>query len=162
MVLLNSISHFSSEEIYNWLKLLRQNEKSEKIDFLRVFTLIYALQLDEDKKKQIISDASTVFNLEKKEEMAIFCRWLMKIEAVDEVTEYLPQMKARLDEDLFVIRSNALIRLERFEQLETELENAPYCAYSLASYCRSENTIDVGNIKAAETTTRSLICFFRK
>ena len=49
----------------------------------------------------------------------------MKIEAVDEVTEYLPQIKARLDEDLFIIRSNALIRLGRFEQLETELENAP-------------------------------------
>ena len=83
LVLLNSIYSFSSEEIYNWLKLLRQNERSEKIDFLRVFTLIYALQLDEDKKKEIISDASTVFNLEKKEEMAIFYRWLMKIEAVD-------------------------------------------------------------------------------
>ena len=51
-----------------------------------------------------------------------------------EVTQYLPQMKARLDEDLFVIRSNALIRLERFKQLETELENAPI-AHSLASYC---------------------------
>ena len=134
-------------------------KNQKKIDFLRVFTLIYALQLDGDKKKQIISDASTVFNLEKKEEMAIFCRWLMKIEAVDEVTEYLPQMKARLDEDLFVIRSNALITLERFEQLETELENAPivHTRWLLTVEARIQSMS--GNLKAAETTLDRLFAF---
>ena len=159
LVLLNSIYSFSSEEINNWLKLLRQNDKSEKIDFLRVFTIIYALQLDEDKKKRILSDASSIFNLEKKEELSIFCRWLMKIEAVDEVTQYLPQMKARLDEDLFVIRSNALIRLERFEQLETELENAPivHTRWLLTVEARIQSMS--GNIKEAETTLDRLYAF---
>ena len=75
---------------------------------MRVYALLHQGTVDLEEKKMLLHKVSLIFNLEDNREMAIYCRWLMELNAFEAVTEYLPLLKARLDQDLFIIRSNAL------------------------------------------------------
>jgi hypothetical protein len=159
LILLHNLSPFSLPELNNWVSLLSKNEKSEKIDFMRVYALLHQGTADLEEKKMILHKASLIFNMEDNREMGIFCRWLMELKAFEAVTEYLPLLKARLDQDLFIIRSNALLRIGHFNQLEDELDSSPiiHTRWLLTMEARIQSMS--GNFADAEDTLDRLFAF---
>ena len=159
LVLLHNLTPFSLSELTNWVNFLSQNEKSEKIDFMRVYALLHQGTPDLEEKKMILHKVSLIFNLEDNREMGIFCRWLMELKAFEAVTEYLPLLKARLDQDLFIIRSNALLRIGHFNQLEDELDSSPiiHTRWLLTMEARIQSMS--GNFPDAEDTLDRLFAF---
>jgi hypothetical protein len=159
LVLLQNLTPFSLSELNNWVNILSKNEKSEKIDFMRVYALLHQGTADLEEKKMILHKASLIFNMEDNREMGIFCRWLMELKAFEVVTEYLPLLKARLDQDLFIIRSNALLRIGHFNQLEDELDSSPiiHTRWLLTMEARIQSMS--GNFADAEDTLDRLFAF---
>ena len=85
----------------------------------------YCKEKEIENKNKILEKCSKKFDLDDKKELGTFCRWLMKLNAYPDVLNYLPPLIAKTDQDLFIIRSNALIRIGALEQLQDELENSP-------------------------------------
>jgi hypothetical protein len=83
----------------------------------------------------------------------------MELNAFEAVTEYLPLLKARLDQDLFIIRSNALLRIGHFNQLEDELDSSPiiHTRWLLTMEARIQSMS--GNFADAEDTLDRLFAF---
>ena len=125
LLLLNKLKKSSFDEIESWIHLLSNNPHSKKVDFLRIYALLFGKEKEIENKNKILEKCSKKFDLDDKKELGTFCRWLMKLNAYHEVLNYLPPLIAKTDQDLFIIRSNALIRIGALEQLQDELENSP-------------------------------------
>ena len=115
LLLLNKLKKSSFDEIQRWIHLLSNNPHSEKVDFLRIYALLFSEEKEIENKNKIIEKCSKNFDLDDKKELGIFCRWLMKLNSYNAVLNYLPPMRARTDQDLFIIRSNVLIRIGALE-----------------------------------------------
>ena len=125
MTLLHLLNPLSPKSLDRCIELLRSNPKSEPIDYMRIFALQYASIKDENKRAEIVLQCSALFDLDSRKELLIFCRWLARLGEFQRLIEYLPSAKARVDEDLFKLRMNALAQVGDLERIHTEVANAP-------------------------------------
>ena len=65
------------------------------------------------------------FDLESRDELIIYASWLARLGNFKKIIQYLSASKARVDEDLFKMRMNALAQIGDFESILTEVSNAP-------------------------------------
>ena len=125
MTLLHLLNPLSPKSLDRCIELLRSNPKSEPIDYMRIFALQYASIKDEKKRAEIVLQCSALFDLDSRKELLIFSRWLARLGEFQRLIEYLPSAKARVDEDLFKLRMNALAQVGDLERIHTEVANAP-------------------------------------
>ena len=125
MTLINLLEPISQDGLERCIELLRSNSASEPIDFLRVFALLYTKTKNPSKQNFIISQCSSMFNLDDKKELLILSNWLGKLGAFEYLIHYVPASKAKVDEDLFKLRMSALARLGDTERISQELNDAP-------------------------------------
>ena len=103
------------------MQLVEKNPQSGKIDYMRVFSLLYKNSDNPDEKKDFINGCAQIFDLESTKELLMYGNWLMKMNLLREVTTFLPSFKAKMNQELFVLRSNALLLLGDTELLKEEL-----------------------------------------
>ncbi len=125
MTLINLLEPLSQNALERCIELLRANSSSKPIDFLRVYALLYTKTQNSSKQNLIISQCSSMLNLDNKEELLIFSNWLGKLGAFEYLIHYLPASKAKVDEDFFKLRMSALARLGDIERISQELNDAP-------------------------------------
>ena len=125
MTLLHLLNPLSPKSLDRCIELLRSNPESEPIDYMRIFALQYASIGDEKKRAEIVLQCSALFDLDSRKELLIFSRWLARLGEFQRLIEYLPSAKARVDEDLFKLRMNALAQVGDLERIHTEVANAP-------------------------------------
>ena len=125
MTLLHLLNPLSLKSLDRCIELLRSNPESEPIDYMRIFALQYASIEDEKKRAEIVLQCSALFDLDSRKELLIFSRWLARLGEFPRLVEYLPSAKARVDEDLFKLRMNALAQVGDLERIHTEVANAP-------------------------------------
>ena len=124
MTLLHLLNPLSESSLKKCLELLRSNTKSEPIDFMRIYALQYE-SAEEIKKKQIIESCADQFDLEQNKELMIFARWLGRLGAFEQMTEYISANRAKVEEELFKLRMNALAQIKDLESIHFEVNNAP-------------------------------------
>ena len=126
--LLHVISPLSRKSLEHCISMLKSNSHAQSIDFLRIHALLYSLVQDKEKKSAIIQNClmDSKLDLEKNSnDLLIFSNWLARIGGFEELLEYLPATKAKMDENLFKIRMNALAHLRNTESILREVRNAP-------------------------------------
>ena len=79
MTLINLLEPISQNALERCVELLRSNSSSKPIDFLRVYALLYTKSKNTSKQNLIISQCSSMFNLDDKEELLILSNWLGKL-----------------------------------------------------------------------------------
>ncbi|MED5282079.1 MAG: hypothetical protein VYA10_11405 [Verrucomicrobiota bacterium] len=125
MTLLHLLSPLSPESLARCLELLEANPHTQQIDFLRICALQHASSKDKEMRSDIISYCSELFDLNDNSEVIIFNRWLARLGDYEKVLEYLPASKAKVDEELFKLRMNALAQVNDLERIHEEINNAP-------------------------------------
>jgi hypothetical protein len=125
MTLLHLLNPLSPKSLNRCIELLRSNPYSEPIDYLRIHALQYASTNNEVRKEEIVVQCSTLFDMEKRKELLIFSRWLARLGEFQRLLDFLPPSKARVDEDLFKLRMNALAQVGNLERIHAEVANAP-------------------------------------
>ena len=125
MTLLHLLNPLSPKSLDRCIELLRSNPDVEPIDFMRIHALQYASSNDQKRKEEIIVKCSALFDMESRMELLIFSRWLARLGEFPKLLEYLPSAKARVDEDLFKLRMNALAQVGDLDRIHTEVANAP-------------------------------------
>jgi hypothetical protein len=125
MTLLHLLNPLSPKSLDRCIELLRSNLESKPIDYMRIFALQYASIEDEKKRAEIVLQCSALFDLDSRKELLIFSRWLARLGEFQRLIEYLPSSKARVDDDLFKLRMNALAQVGDLERIHTEVANAP-------------------------------------
>lgn len=125
MTLLHLLNPLSPKSLDRCIELLRSNPDSEPIDYLRIHALQYASSNNEVRKEEIVVQCSALFDMEKRKDLLIFSRWLARLGEFSKLLDYLSSSKARVDEDLFKLRMNALAQVGNFERIHTEVANAP-------------------------------------
>ena len=76
-------------------------------------------------RSDIISYCSELFDLNDNSEVIIFNRWLARLGDYEKVLQYLPASKAKVDEELFKLRMNALAQVNDLERIHEEINNVP-------------------------------------
>ena len=125
MTLLHLLNPLSPSSLDRCIELLRSNPDAEPIDYMRIHALQYASTTDDQKRKEIVFQCSALFDMENRKELLIFSRWLARLGEFPRLIEYLPFSKARVEEDLFKLRMNALAQVGDLERIHTEVANAP-------------------------------------
>jgi tetratricopeptide (TPR) repeat protein len=125
MTLLHLLNPLSPSSLGRCIELLRSNPDAEPIDYMRIHALQYASTTDDQKRKEIVFQCSALFDMENHKELLIFSRWLARLGEFERLIEYLPFSKARVEEDLFKLRMNALAQVGDLERIHTEVANAP-------------------------------------
>ena len=108
MTLLHLLSPLSPESLDRCLELLEANSHSQQIDFLRICALKHK---EMTSKEGIIFYCSKLFDLNDNTHVVIFNRWLGRLGDYNAVLEYLPASKAKVAEELFKLRMNALAQM---------------------------------------------------
>ena len=78
---------------------------------MRIHALQYASSAEDKKREEIVFQCSALFDMESRKELLIFSRWLARLGEFERLLEYLPFSKARVEEDLFKLRMNALAQV---------------------------------------------------
>jgi len=125
MTLLHLLNPLSPKSLDRCIELLRSNPDAEPIDYMRIHALQYASSSDKKRQEEIVVQCSALFDMESRKELLIFSRWLARLGEFQKLIEYLPSSKARVEEDLFKLRMNALAQVGDIERIHTEVANAP-------------------------------------
>ena len=125
MTLLHLLNPLSINSLNRCSELLQSNPESQPIDYMRIHALRYAVSRDEMEKQNIVKECSRLFDLVDPKELFIFCRWLAKLYEFSSILEFLPPSKARIDENLFKLRMNALAQEGELASIHAEVANAP-------------------------------------
>lgn len=125
MTLLHLLNPLSANSLQKCIELLQANPQSNPIDYLRIHALQYAVSNQNAEKEKIIKECSRLFDLTNAKELFVYCRWLARLYEFSAILEYLPPSKARVDENLFKIRMNALAQEDELESIHAEVANAP-------------------------------------
>ena len=125
MTLLHLLNPLSPKSLDRCIELLRSNPDAEPIDYMRIHALQYASSTEDKKREEIVFQCSALFDMESRKELLIFSRWLARLGEFERLLEYLPFSKARVEEDLFKLRMNALAQVGDLERIHTEVANAP-------------------------------------
>lgn len=125
MTLLHILNPLSRSSLVKCVELLQSNPHAEAIDFMRIHALQYEIARNVDEKEIFIRKCADQFELEKSKDLLVFSRWLGRLGAFSQLVNYLPSSKARVDEELFKLRMNALAQLNDLETIHFEANNAP-------------------------------------
>ena len=124
MTLLHLLNPLSESSLKKCLELLRSNTKAEPIDFMRIHALQYQ-SAEKIEKKRIIESCADQFDLDQNKELMIFARWLGRLGAFEQMTQYISANRAKVEEELFKLRMNALAQIKDLESIHFEVNNAP-------------------------------------
>ena len=125
MTLLHILNPLSQSSLLRCVELLRLNPNAKPIDFMRIYALKYLSVADTKEKELIINSCNDLFDLSQGEDLLIFSRWLARIGAFNQLVKYLPASKAKIEEELFKLRMNALAQIDELETIHFEVNNAP-------------------------------------
>ena len=125
MTLLHILNPLSQSSLIKCIELLQSNPHAEPIDFMRIHALQYEIARNAEEKLNIIRKCGDKFDLDQGKDLLIFSRWLGRLGAFSELVNYLSTSKARVDEELFKLRMNALAQLNDLETIHFEVNNAP-------------------------------------
>ncbi len=125
MTLLHVLSPLSSSSLQKCVELLRSNPHAEPIDYMRIFALQYISAKNEIERNKIVKSCLEYFDLEQRKELLIFSKWLARLGAFHLLVEYLSPSKAKVDEELFKLRMNALAQINELESIHFEVNNSP-------------------------------------
>ncbi|MDA9962504.1 hypothetical protein N9D63_06425 [Opitutales bacterium] len=125
MTLIHTTLPIVNQGLGRCLELLKANSHSKPIDFLRIHALRFDSASQEHEKRAVLEECSELFDLNDNSLLEIYCRWLGRLRAFPRLLEELPPARARLSEELFKLRMNALAILERRDDMKNELANAP-------------------------------------
>ena len=159
LCLLNDIQSLSITDLMHMLQLVEKNPQSGKIDYMRVFSLLYKNSDNEVEKKDFINGCAQIFDLESPKGLLMYGNWLMKMNLLKEVKKFVPSYKAKLNQELFVLRSNALLLVGDTELLKDELSNCPVIPtrWRLTIEARVHNL--AGDLESAHETLNKLYAF---
>ncbi|MBT3570261.1 MAG: hypothetical protein HN494_15535 [Opitutae bacterium] len=125
MTLIHTAIPIADEGLGRCLELLNINPHAKPIDFLRIHALRFDSASQEHNKRAVLEECAQIFDLKDNGQLEIYCRWLGRLRAFPRLLEELPATRARLNEELFKLRMNALAVLERRDDMKNELANAP-------------------------------------
>ena len=125
MTLLHLLNPLSSRSLDRCIELLQNNPEAKPIDFMRIHALQYASTNDRVVRNQIVEKCASLFDLEDDKNLSVFSTWLARLGDFHNLLKYLSSSKARIDENLFRLRMNALAQVGDFESIHTEVTNAP-------------------------------------
>ena len=74
---------------------------------------------------RVVENCSQIFDLKQDKELVIFSNWLIKGGKFDKILNYVSPSRAKMNKELFILRSNALLLTQNTKLLEEELENSP-------------------------------------
>ena len=92
---------------------------------MRIHALQYHLSQDQVERIALVNECSNHFDLGETKEHLIFCNWLGTLGAHKEIIQFLSASQAKLDENLFQLRMNALAQLNDLESIHLEVNNSP-------------------------------------
>ena len=124
MTLLNFLQPLAPKSLDHCIELLSVNPKAKAIDFLRIYAMRYAVEQSPLERKSLIQKCSEIFNLDDSKELLVFSSWLMRVQAYEEIIDYIPVSKAKSEESFFKIRMAALSHVGDLEKIRTELNRA--------------------------------------
>lgn len=125
MTLLHILQPLSNDSLSKCLELLQSNPNAQAIDYMRIHALQYQLAKDEKNRISTIRSCSEQFDLNLPSDLLIFSRWLGRLGAFSDLVQYLSPSKAKVDEELFKLRMNALAQLNDLDSIHFEVNNAP-------------------------------------
>ena len=125
MTLLHLLQPLSKNSLHKCISLLSANTFAEPIDFMRIHALQYQLSQDQVERIAVVNECSNHFDLGETKEHLIFCNWLGSLGAHKEIIQFLSASQAKLDENLFQLRMNALAQLNDLESIHLEVNNSP-------------------------------------
>ena len=125
MTLLHVLSPLSPSSLQKCVELLQSNSHAEPIDFMRVYALQYLSAKDDLKRDSIIKSCEEQFDLDQRNDLLVFSRWLARLGAFNRLTQYLTPSKAKVEEELFKLRMNSLAQINDIESIHFEINNAP-------------------------------------
>jgi hypothetical protein len=125
MTLIHTALPIADQGLGRCLELLKANPHSKPIDFLRIHALRFDSASQEHEKIAVLEECADFFDLNDNSQLEIYCRWLGRLRAFPRLLQELPAPRARLNEDLFKLRMNALAVLKRRDDMKNELANAP-------------------------------------
>tara|TARA_B100001057_G_C22838141_1_gene945999 strand:+ start:426 stop:2213 length:1788 start_codon:yes stop_codon:yes gene_type:complete len=157
MTLLHLMQPLSPGSLNKCIQLLQANKHAHPIDFLRVHALRVASSPSEKEKKVIIKNCSELFNLENPKDLLIFSNWLARLRHFQDLLSYLPTSKAKVDENLFKIRMNALAHLNDTESIHREVRNSPIIPQRWRFLVEARAFALAGNFKEASAILDRLI-----
>ena len=157
MTLLHLMQPLSSGSLDKCIQLLQANKHAQPIDFLRIHALRFASSQDEKQKKEIIKACSELFDLGNPQNLLIFSNWLARLRNFQELLNYLPASKAKVDESLFKIRMNALAHVNDTESIHREVRNSPIIPQRWRFLVEARAYALAGNFKEASVILNRLI-----
>ena len=125
MTLLHILSPLSKGSLDRCIELLQSNPKAEPIDFMRIYALQFEITENEIEKQSIIKKCGDQFDFKQGKDLLVFCSWLGRLGAFSEIVQYLSPSKAKVEEELFKLRMNALAQINDIETIHFEVNNAP-------------------------------------
>ena len=124
MTLLNFLQPLAPKSLDHCIELLSVNPKAKAIDFLRIYAMRYAVEQSPIERKNLIQKCSEIFNLDDSKQLLVFGNWLIRVQAYEEIIDYIPVSKAKSEESFFKIRMAALAHVGDLEKIRTELNRA--------------------------------------
>ncbi len=125
LTLLHLLNPLAKKSLKTCIELLQSNPHAETIDFMRIHALQYDIAANETEKISIINLCSEQFDLAQSKELLIFSSWLGRLGAHQALLQFLSSSKAKVDEELFKLRMNALAQTNDLDSIHFEVNNAP-------------------------------------
>ena len=125
MTLLHVLNPLSKSSLQKCVEILQSNPHAEPIDFMRVYALQYSNAKEDFEKSDIVESCQEQFDLDQKNDLLIFSRWLARLGAFNRLSQFLTPSKAKIEEELFKLRMNALAQINDLESIHFEVNNAP-------------------------------------
>ena len=159
LCLVDSLEPLSIDDLDYILNLAKRNPKAEKIDILRIFGLILKNQTDHSEMSSVLENCSQIFDLKQDKELVIFSNWLIKVGQFDKILSYISSSRAKMNKELFILRSNVLLLTQNTKLLEEELENSPIIPFRWRLTIKARLCMMNGNHDEAHETMDELFAF---
>ena len=108
---------------------------------------------------RVLENCSQIFDLKQDKELVIFSNWLMKVGKFDKVLNYVSSSRAKMNKELFILRSNVLLLTQNTNLLEEELENSPIIPFRWRLTIKARLCMMNGSHDEAHETMDELFAF---
>ena len=126
---------------------------------MRIFGLILKNQTDHSEMSRVVENCSQIFDLKQDKELVIFSNWLIKVGNLDKILSYISSSRAKMNKELFILRSNVLLLTQNTKLLEEELENSPIIPFRWRLTIKARLCMMNGNHDEANETMDELFAF---
>ena len=159
LCLIDNLEPLSIEDLDYILNLAKRNPNVEKIDILRIFGLILKNQTNHSEMSRVLENCSQIFDLNQDKELVIFSNWLIKVGQFDKILSYISSSRAKMNKELFILRSNVLLLTQNTKLLEEELENSPIIPFRWRLTIKARLCMMNGSLDEASETMDELFAF---